>query len=114
MIVSPAEEDPSFPQDAWAEDLTLAEGIDRFQQFMVPRITSISSNWAGLRTFSPDRSLVIGHSTDNSSFFWFGGQGGYGFQTAAAASELAMELLLGKKPSLPADIVRALSPDRFN
>ena len=114
LIVSPAEEELVSPQDAWAEDLTLAEGIDRFQQFIVPRITSISSNWAGLRTFSPDRSLVIGHSKENSSFFWFGGQGGYGFQTAAAASELAMELLLGNQPSLPSDIVRALAPGRFN
>ena len=114
LIVSPAEEEPVPAQDAWAEDLTLAEGIDRFQQFVVHPITRITSNWAGLRTFAPDRSLVIGPAKENHNFFWFGGQGGYGFQTAAAASELAKELILDQPTTLPKNIVRALSPDRFS
>ena len=108
------QQEPVPAQDAWAEDLTLAEGIDRFQQFVVHPITRITSNWAGLRTFAPDRSLVIGPAKENHNFFWFGGQGGYGFQTAAATSELAKELILNQPTSLPKNIVRALSPDRFS
>ena len=113
LIVSPAEEEPVPAQDAWAEDLTLAEGIDRFQKFISQPITKITSNWAGLRTFAPDRTLVIGPAKENHNFFWFGGQGGYGFQTAAATSKLAKELILDQPTTLPKNIVKALSPDRF-
>ena len=114
LIISPAEEESVPAQDAWAEDFTLAQGIDRFQQFVKHPITRITSNWAGLRTFAPDRSLVIGPAKENHNFFWFGGQGGYGFQTAAATSELAKELILDQPTTLPKNIVRALSPDRFS
>ena len=114
LIISPAEEEVVEPHDAWAEDLTLAEGIDRFQKFINHEIIRVTSNWAGLRTFSPDRSLVVGRAARNPNFFWLAGQGGYGFQTAAAVSELATELILEKIPTLPTKIHSALSPQRFN
>ena len=71
------------------------------------------SNWAGLRTFSPDRVLVIGRDVAEPAFFWLGGQGGYGFQSSGGASQLAADLILGRVPELSGALVAALSPARF-
>ena len=114
LIVSPADETPSEPHDAWATEEDLATGIHFLSKVAKLSIEKMSSNWAGLRTFSPDRALVIGHDKKNTSFFWFAGQGGYGFQTSAAASELAIELIDGLKPGIGNKIVDALSPARFS
>ena len=61
----------------------------------------------------PDRSLVIGFDPREPAFFWDAGQGGYGFQTAPAASQLAADIVSGRTPELDAGIVAALSPARF-
>ena len=91
----------------------LAEGLARYEEMVTEPVTRIISNWAGLRTFSPDRSLVIGRDVREPSFVWVGGQGGYGFQTSAAASQLAADLITGQAPSLDAPLIAALSPERF-
>ena len=49
-------------------------------------VTRLLASWAGLRTFAPDRQLVIGPDPLDETFLWCAGQGGYGFQTACAAS----------------------------
>ena len=101
------------PHDAWADEMVLAEGLARYEEMVTEPVTRIISNWAGLRTFSPDRSLVIGRDLREPSFVWIGGQGGYGFQTSAAASQLAADLIAGRAPAIAADMVAALSPARF-
>ncbi len=114
LIVSPAEEDPvDAPHDAWPEDMRLAEGIDRYQAFVTEEVTRMIASWAGLRTFSPDRSLVLGPDPTDASFVWMAGQGGYGFQTAPAASQLVADLVAGNAPILDAETVAGLSPARF-
>ena len=113
LIVSPAEEDPAEPHDAWADDMVLAEGLARYEEMVSEPVTRLISNWAGLRTFAPDRVLVIGRDRSHPGFFWLAGQGGYGFQTSAAASQLAAELICGQPPELDAATVAALSPARF-
>ncbi|MFZ1470741.1 MAG: FAD-binding oxidoreductase [Paracoccaceae bacterium] len=113
LIVSPAEEHPMDPHDAWADDMVLAEGLARYEEFMTEPVTRVISNWAGLRTFSPDRTLVIGRDVRDPSFFWLGGQGGQGFQSCAGASQLAADLILGRPPELAARLVAALAPARF-
>ncbi|MEZ5777889.1 MAG: FAD-binding oxidoreductase [Paracoccaceae bacterium] len=113
LIVSPAEEDPSHPHDAWADDMVLAEGLARYEAKVTAPVTRLLASWAGLRTFSPDRVLVIGPDPAEPSFFWLAGQGGYGFQTSAAASELAADLIAGRAPGLDAATCAALSPARF-
>jgi D-arginine dehydrogenase len=113
-IVSPAEEDPvDAPHDAWPEDMVLAEGIARYQPFVTEPVTRISASWAGLRTFAPDRCLVLGPEPGREDFVWVAGQGGYGFQTAPAASRLVADLVAGRQPELDADVVAALRPDRL-
>jgi len=76
-------------------------------------VTRLDSSWAGLRTFAPDRSLVIGFDPAEPAFFWQAGQGGYGFQTSPAASQLGADLIAGRLPELDAGTVAALSPQRF-
>jgi D-arginine dehydrogenase len=113
LIVSPAEEHPMDPHDAWADDMVLAEGLARYEEAVTEPVTRLISNWAGLRTFAPDRVLVIGPDTRDPSFFWLAGQGGYGFQSSPAASQLAADLIAGRSPVLDADLIASLSPARF-
>lgn len=113
LIVSPAEEDPMPPMDAWADDMVLAEGLARYEAHVTEPVTQVTSNWAGLRTFSPDRNLVLGPDPADASFIWMAGQGGYGFQTAPAASQLVADLVAGRPPQIAADMVARLTPDRL-
>ena len=112
-IVSAAEEHPMEPMDAWADDMVLAEGLARYEPYVTEPVVRVETNWAGLRTFAPDRALVIGEAPCRPGFFWMAGQGGFGFQTAPAAAALLADLVLDRTPSLPADVVVALMPSRF-
>ena len=112
-MISPGEEDPMPPHDAWADDMVLAEGIARYQEMVTPEVTRLETSWAGLRTFAPDHSLVVGFDRVVADFFWLGGQGGYGFQTAPAVAQLVGELIGGGGTSLDATVIKALSPARF-
>ena len=99
--------------DAFADDMVLAEGLARYEEMVTEPVTRLLANWAGLRTFAPDRVLVIGRDPQDPDFFWLAGQGGYGFQTAPAASQLAADLLAGRASALDPDTLTALSPARF-
>jgi D-arginine dehydrogenase len=113
LIVSPAEEDPQTPHDAWADDMVLAEGLARYEDMVTEPVTRLIGSWAGLRTFAPDRVLSIGFAPTDPGFFWLAGQGGYGFQSSIGAARLAADLISGRQPDLAPDIVAALSPARF-
>jgi glycine/D-amino acid oxidase-like deaminating enzyme len=113
LLVSPAEEDATEAQDAWADDMVLAEGLARYQNMVVPEVTRPLATWAGLRSFAPDRNLVLGPDPETPSFVWCAGQGGYGFQTAPAASQLLADLVMGHTPGLPTDVVALLTPQRL-
>ena len=117
ILLSLAEETPSEPCDAFAEDMDIAIAVDRFETATRMQVRRVLRTWAGLRTFSKDRSFVMGFDPEAEGFFWLVGQGGYGIQTAPAAGRCAAALALGK--SLPADVAAlgvreaALSPARF-
>ncbi len=113
LLISPADEDPVEPQDAWADDMVLAEGIDRFHGYVNSEVTRLETSWAGLRSFAPDRCLVLGPDPAEPGFVWCAGQGGYGFSTAPAASQLVSDLALGQSPSLETSVISALLPDRL-
>ncbi|WP_187431333.1 FAD-dependent catabolic D-arginine dehydrogenase DauA [Roseobacter fucihabitans] len=113
LLVSPADEDPVEPHDAWAEDMTLAQGLALYEEMVSEPVTRLLSSWAGLRSFAPDRTLVLGRDPDAPEFIWCAGQGGYGFQTAPAASRLLADLVLGRAPEMARDTVAALQPDRL-
>jgi D-arginine dehydrogenase len=113
LIVSPAEEDPVAPHDAYADDMVLAEGLARYEANVTTPVTRLLASWAGLRTFSPDRNLVLGPDPAHAGFIWCAGQGGYGMQSAPGASQLLADLVGGKTPEISPDMVAALTPNRF-
>jgi D-arginine dehydrogenase len=103
ILASPADETPSEPCDAWAEEMDVAVCVERMQAAADIPVRRIVRSWAGLRSFVADRSPVIGFDAGVPGFFWLAGQGGYGVQTAPAAARAAAALAGGL--ALPADIV---------
>lgn len=111
LMISPADEDPVAPGDAWPDDMVLAEGLYRFEQMVDIPVTRPSHSWAGLRSFVPDRTPVLGLDPLADGFCWLAGQGGYGVQTAPAMAALARDTLSGGIAD--AGLATALSPARF-
>jgi len=117
LMLSPADEEPVEPHDAWADDLRLAEAAAGLEQLVDMQVQRLERTWGGLRTFAPDGLPVVGFDPDAHGFFWLAGQGGYGIQTSPALSRLAAALVAGR--DVPADLTRdgiapePLSPSRF-
>jgi len=99
MLLSPGDETPSAPCDAQPEELDVALAIDRLGTASSIPAPRVESKWAGLRTFAPDRTPVVGMNPVMDGFFWLAGQGGYGIQTAPAIAQLVADLLTGGKVS---------------
>tara|TARA_R110002020_G_scaffold58372_2_gene160024 strand:+ start:5720 stop:6847 length:1128 start_codon:yes stop_codon:yes gene_type:complete len=112
LMISPADEDPVDPHDVWADDMVIAEGLHRYEQAVTAPVTRVEHSWAGMRTFAPDRTPVVGFAPEADGFFWLAGQGGYGMQTAPALSQLTADLCLGRLSSLHQGVLEALSPAR--
>ena len=96
MWISPHDETPVAPGDAQPEEIDIAIAIDRFERATTARVRRVVRSWAGLRSFAPDRLPVYGFAPEAPGFFWCAGQGGFGIQTAPAASAMAAALLLGR------------------
>jgi len=117
LLLSPANEDPMPPCDAYPDDIDVAIAVDRFENATRTRVDRVGHSWAGLRSFVADRSPVAGYDTQAPGFFWLAGQGGYGIQMAPALARAAAALVAGEP--LPADIKgqgvseQALSPARL-
>jgi len=117
IMISPADETPSEPCDAQAEDIDVATGVHRFEQATGLDIRRVNHSWAGLRTFAPDRLFVAGFDPRSEGFFWLAGQGGYGVQSAAAIAKLTKYLVTGAEPeaefSIVKDYIEDVAPDRL-
>jgi D-arginine dehydrogenase len=113
--LSPHDETPCDPCDAAADEIDVALAIDRLEHVVDWRVLRVERAWAGLRSFAPDRLPVYGFDRQAPGFFWCAGQGGFGIQTAPAASALAAALLTGRPPDgLAAGIeAAAYAPARF-
>jgi D-arginine dehydrogenase len=113
LLVSPADETPMQPHDVQPDELDVAIAIDRMQQALDIPVQRVERSWAGLRSFTPDRSLAFGWDRGEKGFFWCIGQGGYGIQTSPAAGKLVADLIAGRDPGEAAGIVAAVDPRRF-
>ena len=102
LLVSPADETLSAPCDAQPDDYDVAVAVDRYETVTGTSVERVIHRWAGLRTFAPDRSPVVGFDAKAAGFFWLAGQGGYGLQTAPAMARVAAALASGNK--VPAEI----------
>ena len=117
FLISSADATPVEPHDAFADDMAIAEGIERFQIATEIEVTRVESTWGGLRSFFPDGVPVCGFDAKMKGFFWLAGQGGYGIQSAPALSALAAAQVLGKP--VPQHLrdhgvdAASLSPQRF-
>jgi D-arginine dehydrogenase len=117
LLISPADETPSEPCDAAAEELDVALALERVAEATTIAPRSVRRAWAGLRTFSPDRAPVAGQDPDAPGFFWLVGQGGAGIKTAPALARVTAAVVAGEP--LPADVTargvtaESLSPSRF-
>src|SRR5690606_1555204 len=113
LLGSPANADPVEPQDAAPEELDVALGIYNIEAMTTLQIRRPSHSWAGLRSFVADGDLVIGFDPRMPAFFWLAAQGGYGIQSAAGASRLAADLLLGQ-PLCPSLLAQGVSPEQLS
>jgi len=99
LLLSPADETPSPPCDAQADEMDVAIAVDRFEQATTLEVRHVRHRWAGLRTFVHDRTPVIGFDPKAEGFFWVAALGGYGIQTAPGVGKLAATLIATGKLS---------------
>lgn len=103
LLISPADETMMSAADVQPDEIDIAEAVARLEAATRLTVRRVLRKWAGLRTFAPDRTLVIGPDALAPGFVWMAGQGGYGIQTAAAAGRAAATLARGG--ALPSDLV---------
>jgi D-arginine dehydrogenase len=112
LLLSPADETPTEPCDAYPDEWDIAVAVERVQRVTTLDVRRVRRSWAGLRTFAPDRTPVIGFDSRATGFFWLAGLGGYGIQTAPAVGRSAAELIVSGR--LPDDIAAyGLTPEVF-
>lgn len=117
FLCSLAEEVPSEPTDVKPRIEDVALAIDRINRATTLEIRTVNAQWTGLRTFAPDRELVIGEDPEIPGFYWLVGFGGTGVQTSPAYGALLAALVT--ETALPAALTDAgvdpekTSPDRF-
>lgn len=95
LLASPADETPSEPCDARADELAVAMAVDALALATTLDVRGVRATWAGLRTFAPDRIPVVGEDPDHPGFFWLAGQGGAGIKTSPAMADALAALVLG-------------------
>lgn len=97
LLCSLSEEEPDLPGDPRPRMEDVALAIERINEATVLGIRTVNSQWTGLRTFAPDRDLVIGEDPTAPGFFWLVGQGGTGIMTAPAYGELIASQVLHRE-----------------
>ncbi|HEX8641176.1 MAG TPA: FAD-binding oxidoreductase [Allosphingosinicella sp.] len=117
LMASPVDEVESGPCDAQPEEYDVALAAWKVERYTNLPVGRIAHRWAGLRTFTADRTPAVGFAADAPGFFWLAGQGGFGLQTAPAVAEAAEALATGAAwpDSLAAAGVTAaaLAPERL-
>ncbi len=117
LLGSPADETDCAPGDVQPEELDVAIAAARIEEAVRFPITRIERRWAGLRTFAPDRTPVVGYDDAVDDFFWLVGQGGYGIQTAPSIAQIVAAL--ARRAPIPAELAAegvteaALAPQRL-
>jgi len=104
FLVSPADETPSPAGDCQPGEEDIALAMARFSALTGLAPKYLSSRWAGLRSFAPDRLPVIGAAADREGLYWSAGQGGWGIQTSPAWSALLAQMVLGEAALSAADL----------
>jgi D-arginine dehydrogenase len=96
LLVSPADETATEPCDAQAEELDVALALERIAEATTLTPRHVRRAWAGMRTFTNDRSPVAGGDGETDGFVWLVGQGGAGIKTAPAMALAARAAVTGE------------------
>jgi D-arginine dehydrogenase len=108
LMLSPQDETPVAAMDAYADDMDVAIAIDRLGSILNHDVKTVIRQWAGLRTFAPDRHPVVGFDPRASGFFWLAGQGGFGVQTSPGLGLHAAACVMGEPVASAIDVKRWL------
>jgi D-arginine dehydrogenase len=92
VLASPCDE-LEWPAEIPASDPAQLKSLTQKLERTAPALASaeVEHAWACLRTFAPDRELVIGSDPRLSGLYWLCGLGGRGMSVAAGAAELLVE-----------------------
>lgn len=117
LLVSPQDETPVPASDVQPEEIDVAVALARLEAATSLKIRRVLRKWAGLRSFVRDNTPVLGPDPAMPSFIWAAGQGGYGIQTAPAASRAVAAFATSRvlPPDLAASglVAAQLLPDRL-
>ena len=113
ILASPVDEVDCEACDAQPEEYDLALAADRLEHYTTLEVRRIAHRWAGLRTFTADRTPTAGFAPDAPGFFWLAGQGGYGLQTAPAMAEIVEALITGAGWPVPGVAPEQIRPERL-
>lgn len=117
LLISPADEHPSEPVDARAEMEDVAWALEMLGATTTLDVRHVRHSWAGLRTFTTDRSPAVGWDRDAPGFCWLVGQGGAGIKTAPALAAAVAAVVGGTAWPVELDALGVtsddLAPDRF-
>ncbi|MDQ1106681.1 D-arginine dehydrogenase [Nocardioides zeae] len=102
LLCSPADETPQAPGDAKPDTLDIAMALDAINDATTIDARHVRHSWAGLRSFTADRTPVVGYDPAADGVFWFAGQGGYGIQAGPALARTGAALL--RRGPVPADV----------
>lgn len=117
LLLSPADEHPSQPTDARPAMEDVAWALDMLAAITTLEVRTVRHQWAGLRTFTPDRAPAVGWDPAVPGFCWSVGQGGAGIKTAPALA-IALASVVNET-AWPADLAALgvgpddVSPARF-
>ena len=117
LMLSPADETATEPCDAVPEEIDIAIAIDRIQQVTSLKVRKVNHSRAGLRSFAPDRTFVVGFDPRIDGFFWLAGQGGYGVQSAPGLADITSYLITNSHCLITREAVKShledIKPDRL-
>jgi len=93
VLCSPQDATLHEPGDPKPDELEIARAIEAVNEVTTLGLRSVSTAWAGLRTFAPDGNPVARWDAKADGYFWYVGQAGYGIQMAPALAQYAAALL---------------------
>lgn len=110
-LASPCDAATAGPHQTIVDPAVLEQLADKLSQTAPPLAQSrVSQVWACLRTFAPDRELVLGADPALENLYWFGGLGGRGMAVAVAAAEALGTLVASS--NVP-ELALRMSPSRY-
>lgn len=111
LLLGPCDEDevpPGIPSASHLVREMLAEKLERFCPCLAG--VTIAKEWAGLRTFAPDRRFIIGADPLLGNFYWAAALGGFGVTCSSEVGRMVAAAILRRGEEIPEEF----RPARFS